>query len=123
MKTIISNILSFVLIVTLAFTSCSKSDPGGGYNTNPPPASTPAANNVNINGMSFSPASKTVKVGTTITWINNDVVPHTVTADDNSFDSGSIAAGGKFTHTFAAAGTFAYHCNFHAGMNGTVVAN
>jgi len=124
MKTVISNILSVLLIVALLFTSCSKSDSsGGGYGNNPPPAAPPATNTVNINGMSFSPSSKAVKVGTTVTWVNNDAVAHTVTADDNSFDSGSIAAGGKFTHTFSSAGTFAYHCNFHVMSGSVVVSN
>jgi len=46
---------------------------------------------------------------------------HTVTADDNSFDSGNIGAGGSYSRTFSVAGTFNYHCTIHAGMNGKVV--
>ncbi len=97
-------IVLLIIVVTLFNLSCSKSGGTNGYSNYPAPMPGNAANTVNINGMSFSPKSYTVKTGTTVTWINNDNVPHTVTADDNSFDSGSIAAGGKFTHTFAAAG-------------------
>jgi plastocyanin len=126
MKRIIFNITSVLLLFAVLMTSsCSKGSGGGGggYGTNPTPTPAPTANTVTISGMKFAPASYTVKAGTTVTWVNNDGVPHTVTADDNSFDSGSIAAGEKFTHTFGTAGTFAYHCNFHSGMTGTLVVN
>jgi plastocyanin len=116
---------SLLLFAVLMTSSCSKSNGGGGggYGTNPTPTPTTTANTVSISGMKFAPASYTVKAGTTVTWVNNDGVPHTVTADDNSFDSGSIAVGEKFTYTFATTGTFPYHCNFHIGMTGTLVVN
>jgi plastocyanin len=126
MKKIIFNITPFLLLfAVLMINSCSKSSGGGGgtYGTNPTPTPAPTANTVTISGMKFAPASYTVKAGTTVTWVNNDGVPHTVTADDNSFDSGSIAAGEKFTHTFGTTGSFAYHCNFHSGMTATVTVN
>lgn len=121
-----SSIPLIVLVIALLFTiSCSKggSGGGGGYGSNPPPAPAPAANTINITNMSFSPGDFTVKAGTTVTWVNNDGVPHTVTADDNTFDSGSIAGGEKYTHTFGTAGTITYHCNFHGGMTGKVTVN
>jgi plastocyanin len=125
MKKIYSSISSLVLLSALfMMISCSKSSGGGStYGTNPTPTPTPTANAVSISGMSFSPSAYTVKAGTTVTWTNNDGVPHTVTADDNSFDSGSLAAGEKWTYTFSTAGTYAYHCNFHSGMNAKVVVN
>jgi plastocyanin len=72
-------------------------------------------------GMAFSPGTITVPVNTTITWKNNDNMAHTVTADDNSFDSGNIGAGSSFSRTFSVAGTYNYHCTLHAGMNGKVI--
>jgi plastocyanin len=73
--------------------------------------------------MAFNPVTITVAAGTTITWTNNDGVAHTVTSDTALFDSGSIPSGGTYSHTFSTAGTFAYHCKFHAGMTATVVVN
>lgn len=77
-------------------------------------------NTVSVKNMAFSPASLSVTPGTTITWVNNDGVAHTVTADDGSFDSGSIAPGNSFTHTFSSAGTVNYHCSIHPMMKGAV---
>ena len=71
--------------------------------------------------MSFSPTSLTVTAGTTVTWKNNDNTTHTATADDGSFDSGNIAPGASFSHTFSAAGTIAYHCSIHTTMKAKVV--
>jgi len=46
---------------------------------------------------------------------------HTVTGDDNSFDSGNISAGSRFSRTFSVVGTYKYHCTIHPSMTGTVV--
>lgn len=70
------------------------------------------------------PAQISVKPGTTVTWTNKDSFPHTVTADTGQpemFDSKPIDPNGTFSFTFAKAGTYAYHCNIHASMHGTVV--
>jgi len=85
---------------------------------------TPAANTVTISGFSFSPASMTVKVGTTVTWTNKDDVGHTVTADTASGDAPAsqlIAKGQTYSFTFSKAGTYGYHCTPHPDMRGTVV--
>jgi plastocyanin len=75
---------------------------------------------VEIKNVAYNPTAITVKVGTKVTWTNNDTFAHTVTLDDNSVDSGNVAAGATFDNTFAKAGTFAYHCKIHASMHGTV---
>ena len=75
---------------------------------------------VAISGFTFTPSSITVGVGDTVTWTNGDGVGHTATADDASFDTGTIAGGGSDSVTFAAAGTFAYHCAIHPAMTGTI---
>jgi glucose/arabinose dehydrogenase len=77
---------------------------------------------VEIKGFSFQPPSITVPAGTNVIWINNDPVAHTVTADDGSFASPSIAGnGGKFERIFSEAGTYKYHCTPHPSMTGEVV--
>ncbi len=72
-----------------------------------------------ISGFAFS-EDLTVPVGTTVVVRNDDSAPHTFTADDGSFDSGSIDGGGTFEFTFTEAGTFAFHCNMHPAMTGTI---
>jgi plastocyanin len=97
---------------------------GATTSTTAPSGSTPTAPSsasVSIPGRSFSPASVTIAVGGTVRWTNSDRDSHTVTADSGSFDSGILAAGGTFSHTFSAAGTFAYHCEIHPDMRGTVI--
>jgi plastocyanin len=69
---------------------------------------------------SFSPGELSIPVGSTVTWRNAGQAPHTVTAEDGSFDSDMIAAGGSWSRTFHAAGTFAYVCAFHPDMAGVV---
>ena len=78
---------------------------------------------VTINGFAFMPASITVPVGTRVVWTNQQAqVPHTVTSDTAGiFDSGTLQTGMTFAFTFNQAGTFAYHCNIHPNMHGTVV--
>ena len=74
--------------------------------------------------LDFSPAVITVIIGTnnTVTWNNQDSTTHTVTATDNSFNSGDIKAGTSWTYTFTTPGNYTYYCIYHSGwMRGTVV--
>lgn len=75
---------------------------------------------VEIADFAFPPTT-TIEVGDTVTWNNTSGVAHTATADDASFDTGSIADGASGSVTFAAAGTFPYHCAIHASMVGSIV--
>ena len=104
------------MISAFAIISCSKN---GGYNSTM--NTMPGANTVSIVNMSFSPASLTVTAGTTVIWTNNDMITHTVTADDASFDSGNITMGTKYSRLFSTAGTYTYHCTIHPNMKGTIV--
>ena len=90
--------------------------------TNPTPAATAAAGQtmqVDIKNFAFAPKTLTVAPGTTVVWTNSDTAPHTVTADDGSFDSGNLEQGATFKFTFSKAGTFAYFCMYHGGKGGT----
>ena len=64
-----------------------------------------------------------IAVGTTVTWTNNDSIPHTSTSDSSVWDSGILSAGQSFSFAFTQAGTFPYHCAIHgaASMSGTIV--
>jgi plastocyanin len=73
--------------------------------------------------LGFSPDVVTVVIGVnnTVVWTNNDAAPHTVTAKDNSFNSGNMNSGDVFQFTFNVPGTYKYGCNYHAWMAGTVI--
>src|SRR5947209_2738691 len=70
----------------------------------------------------FSPAHKTVKVGTKVTWTNPTAAPHTVTSKTKTwkFDK-PLDQGKTVTFTFKKAGTYLYKCTFHPGMVGKIV--
>lgn len=70
----------------------------------------------------FSPLTAYVNVGGTVTWTNGSDAAHTVTSDAGSeLASSTIGAGKTYSHTFAATGTFAYHCSIHTYMVAKVV--
>jgi plastocyanin len=87
------------------------------------PVASPAAGaaTVRIANLAFDPATVTIPAGSTVTWRNDDVTPHTVTALDNSFDSGIFDPGASFSWTFPEPGSFAYQCQLHPSMQGSVV--
>ena len=76
---------------------------------------------ISIDNFTFSPATVTVAVGATVTWINHDDVPHTVTATDKQFTSKALDTDDRFSHAFTAPGTYAYYCAVHPHMTGQVV--
>jgi plastocyanin len=88
--------------------------------SSPGKAHAAASASVTMGDFFFSPASVTVAVGDTVTWHNTGQAPHTATADDGSFDTGTINAGGSGSHRFSTAGTFSYICTIHPNMKGTV---
>src|SRR5215210_6652753 len=75
---------------------------------------------VNIGDNFFDPPQSAVEPGSTITWTNNGDEPHTVTADDGSFDSGMLNPGDSYTVAFDGQGTLTYHCTIHPEMRGSV---
>ena len=76
---------------------------------------------VKIEDFAFKGALTTIPVGTTVVWTNADDDPHTVTADDGSFDSGGLGQNGTYRHRFATPGRYAYHCSLHPYMKGVLV--
>jgi plastocyanin len=77
---------------------------------------------VDIRDFAFSPNPVDIAVGDTVTWTNQDQVPHTATAEDRSvLQSGTISPGASFSQVFETAGEFPYFCEFHPNMTGTIV--
>jgi len=77
--------------------------------------------------LNFQPAHIRIVIGlnNTVSWINDDTAPHTVTSTTvpsgaASFDSGNMNPGAVYTHTFTQPGNYAYYCQYHSWMQGTV---
>ena len=88
-----------------------------------PGGATAAADTVRatIQAFQYGPDTIRIAVGGVVEWTNRDPVPHTVTSDDGTFDSGMIAQGESWRRRFDRAGTFPYHCTPHPFMTGVVI--
>ncbi|HEU5106517.1 MAG TPA: cupredoxin domain-containing protein [Solirubrobacterales bacterium] len=75
---------------------------------------------VDIVEFTYQPDPVVVQAGGKVIWQNQDTAPHTATADDGSFDTGTIEKGKIGSETFKDAGTFTYFCEIHPTMHGTV---
>lgn len=107
-KSRISAGIALLFAVLSIINSCTKdamSDMNGNGDSNGG-SKGPGANEVFIQDMTFTPGTISVAANTTIKWTTKDAVTHTVTSDSGLFDSGSIASGGTWSHTFASAGNF-----------------
>jgi len=76
---------------------------------------------VQIDDFAFSPASITVKAGTTVTWRNKDDIPHTVASSTRLFKSKALDTDDTYTFTFNEPGTYQYFCSLHPHMTGKIV--
>ena len=95
--------------------------PGATTGGSTPTSGTGNSVQVIMTNRSYDPQQVTVKVGATVTWVNQDSPQHDVVADNGEFKSSLFDKGGTFSFTFTKAGTYPYHCSIHPGMNGTVV--
>jgi plastocyanin len=75
---------------------------------------------VEIVEFTYGPDPVTVQAGGKVIWLNEDTAPHTATADDGSFDTGTLERGKLKSETFKQAGTYPYFCEIHPTMHGTV---
>ena len=81
-----------------------------------------APNEIGIDNFQFTPPVLTVKAGTSVTWVNDDDVPHLIASSEGRFKSSTVLdTGQRFSVTFAKAGTYSYFCSLHPKMQGKVV--
>jgi plastocyanin len=118
--------------MALALAACGSSSSGGGGGGGNSSSLPAAATTISVdfdatNSGKYVPTPATAKVGDVVEWDFSDDQngPHTVTSDDGStFDSQAKGVtgnkGDKFQFTFTKAGTFPYHCTFHANMHGAI---
>jgi amicyanin len=77
---------------------------------------------IKIDNFSFAPATLTVPVGTTVTWVNQDDVPHNIRSSEGTIlKSPVMDTDQKFSYSFTKAGTYAYYCGIHPKMTGKVI--
>lgn len=112
--------LTVLFFITVMHSGCNEDD----YSTSGGTAN-PGTNEIFMKNTAFTPASKTISVGTTLTWKNQDSFAHTVTSGtpgspSGLFDSGNLGSGGTFSYTFNSAGSFKYFCSIHPSMTGTI---
>jgi plastocyanin len=81
------------------------------------------SNQVNIDNFSFTPPTLTVPVGTKVTWVNHDDVPHIVTNTDKRFVSPVLDTDEKFSYTFTTPGTYNYYCSIHPKMTAKIIVH
>jgi plastocyanin len=116
-KTNLTAVLAAIMLVgtLFTFTACKKSNYSNGNNN--------SSTTIHMKNSTFSNMNLQVTTGTTVTWNNDDTTAHTVTANDGSFDSGTMQPGANFSHVFSSQGTFLYHDKLHNNMTGQVVVS
>jgi plastocyanin len=115
-------LLATSALLALALFGCSSTTsatgPSSMSNPNSSMSSGGGGTPISIENMSFTPGDVTIKKGGTVTWKNNDSSAHTVTGP--GWQSGTLAPGALFSHTFDKAGTYEYHCAIYELMKGKV---
>lgn len=74
---------------------------------------------VEMRDFAFEPASLVIAPGDTVVWINRDIVPHTATESNESWDSGTLQEGTSWYFVVREAGHYPYYCRFHPAMKGS----
>jgi plastocyanin len=126
--------LTFALAACGSDDDAETSDTGGGgaetATTKPPTESNDNApapsgeavrsEKVEIVNFAYDPDPTTIQAGGKVIWMNEDAASHTATADDGSFDTGTIEEGKVKSESFKEPGTYTYFCTVHPSMHGTV---
>lgn len=108
------NVVFAVLIVSMAVSSLPPSNAQSGPDA-------PRTHVVEIRSFAFIPARTTIKLGDTIQWKNDDLAPHTATADSGAWSTETLKNEETGQYVPKAAGSFAYHCKFHPAMTAVIV--
>ena len=113
--------ISVLLAGALLGVAGCKQESGGDVTPQSTAPPNVGAGEVLVKSVAFNPSELRTTVGKPVTWKFDDGgLQHTVTADDNSFDSGRMSSG-TYSRTFSAAGTINYHCQVHSRMHGTII--
>jgi plastocyanin len=102
-----------ILFAALATTPCLADDLNN--------AAAGAVATVSMDHNTFIPGEITVAPGTTVTWVNNETMPHTVVSPNQGFRSKTLVKDAKFSFTFTTPGDYDYLCSIHPNMKGKVI--
>jgi plastocyanin len=86
-----------------------------------PAAQAAGAPEIIIDNFTFAPTPLNVKVGTTVTWLNHDDIPHSIVCPDLKLKSHPLDTDDSFACKFDQVGTYDYICGLHPHMHGQVV--
>jgi plastocyanin len=116
---IVSLVLTGVAAVTLSLSmGITGTDR---WSPRPAAAAGGAPAQIQIKNFAFDPPVLTISAGQTLVWTNDDVVPHTATADTKAWNSGQVGPGHRYTVTLTKSGTYDYACTIHTFMHAKVV--
>jgi plastocyanin len=124
-----SRLVLYIAVISLLIIACIAAGCSSNHTpaTAPPetqPNSAPEANTIVIKNFAFDPPSLTVKIGTVVTWMNQDSASHTIVSDSGSLaalSSDPLSNGATYKFTFTQPGTYPYHCSIHPSMTGTII--
>lgn len=94
--------------------------PPGGVSAPAPSGDAARSEKVSIVEFAYDPDPVTIEEGGKVIWVNRDSAPHTATADDGSFDTGTIEQDKLGSESFKQPGTYTYFCEVHPDMHGTI---
>jgi amicyanin len=116
-KTIFGATAAAVLVLSFGLLKASHAGQAASEQNNPSDKY-----QVKIDNFSFGPSTLTVPVGSTVTWTNQDDVPHNVVSrEGKTLKSPVLDTDQKFSYTFTQAGTYPYYCAIHPKMTGKVI--
>ena len=116
-KVILSAAAATLLVLSFGLSKASHAKPAASEQSN-----LSDKYQIKIDNFSFAPATLTVPVGTTVTWVNQDDIPHNIrSSEGNILKSPVMDTDQKFSYTFTKAGTYPYYCGIHPKMTGKVI--
>ncbi len=115
------NIVLLAFVAAAAVVAVLAFGHGGGPSKASNAGIAASSKTIDISSFAYSPATVIVKVGTTITFTNEESVDHTATSNtEGLFDTGTLGKDQSMRVKMSKVGTFSYHCSFHAFMHGTI---
>lgn len=121
MRSVVSTLVLATVLLLLVSCSLGALGSAGGFVLAASPKD-PQTHAVVISEAKFQPAVLTVKVGDTVEWRNDDIVPHTATSiEPKKFDSGILLIGSSWKYVVTKRGTYLYNCTLHPNMKGTLI--
>ena len=121
LKWSVAVLIAIASVMILAGTASQAQHENGSGKLVATAAGTDATSQVMIDNFVYNPVPLTIKVGTTVTWINHDDTPHTVDSTEGKFKSAALDTDDKFEYRFTAAGEYPFYCRIHPKMTGKII--